>query len=147
MPIVPKAITRYLTRKLKRKQGDERFENTMTAINYKASFLVPDFVEIQRRSFSRFLEKGIIEEFSKINPIRSDISKFELTFYPESYLIISPEYTVTEAVLQGKTYSLQTVFASKTLFRAPGQKDKPKQGQCKAPGFGPARSSWRTSSS
>src|SRR4051794_39647833 len=81
------------------------FKMTMTAINYKASFLVPDFVEIQRRSFSRFLEKGIIEEFSKINPIRSEISKFELTFYPENYLIIAPEYTVTEAVLQGKTYS------------------------------------------
>jgi DNA-directed RNA polymerase beta subunit len=113
MPIVPKAITRYLTRKLKRKQGDERFENTMTAINYKASFLVPDFVEIQRRSFSRFLEKGIIEEFSKINPIRSDISKFELTFYPESYLIISPEYTVTEAVLQGKTYSCKLYLPAK----------------------------------
>ena len=85
----------------------------MTAINYKASFLVPDFVEIQRRSFSRFLEKGIVEEFSKINPIRSEISKFELTFYPESYLIIAPEYTVTEAVLQGKTYSCKLYLPAK----------------------------------
>ena len=85
----------------------------MAAINYKASFLVPDFVEIQRRSFSRFLEKGIIEEFSKINPIRSDISKFELTLYPESYLIIAPEYTVTEAVLHGKTYSCKLYLPAK----------------------------------
>ena len=88
----------------------------MTAINYKASFLVPDFVEIQRRSFSRFLEKGIIEEFSKINPIRSEISKFELTFYPENYLIIAPELTVTEAVLQGKTYSCKLYLPAKLFY-------------------------------
>ena len=80
-------------------------QNKLNKTNYKASFLVPDFVEIQRRSFSQFLEKGIAEELSKINPIRSDILKATLTFYPEKYLLILPDYTVTEAVLQGKTYS------------------------------------------
>ena len=80
-------------------------ESKLNATNYKASFLVPDFVEIQRRSFSRFLEKGIVEEFSKINPIRSDVSKLKLTFYADKYLLVLPDYSVTEAVLQGKTYS------------------------------------------
>ena len=80
-------------------------QNKLNKTNYKASFLVPDFVEIQRRSFSQFLEKGIAEELSKINPIRSDILKATLTFYPEKYLLILPDYTITEAVLQGKTYS------------------------------------------
>jgi DNA-directed RNA polymerase beta subunit len=80
-------------------------QNKLNKTNYKASFLVPDFVEIQRRSFSQFLEKGIAEELSKINPIRSDILKATLTFYPEKYVLILPDYTITEAVLQGKTYS------------------------------------------
>ena len=80
-------------------------ESKLNAKNYKASFLVPDFVEIQRRSFSQFLEKGIVEEFSKINPIRSDISKLKLTLYADKYLLVLPDYSVTEAVLQGKTYS------------------------------------------
>ena len=80
-------------------------ENKLNATNYRASFLVPDFVEIQRRSFSRFLEKGIVEEFSKINPIRSDVSKLKLTLYANKYLLVLPDYSVTEAVLQGKTYS------------------------------------------
>src|SRR5579875_2531762 len=80
-------------------------EKKLNKTNYKASFLVPDFVEIQRRSFSQFLEKGIAEELSKINPIRSDILKATLTFYPEKYVLILPDYTITEAVLQGKTYS------------------------------------------
>ncbi len=97
-------------------KGDEKFESIMTAINYKASFLVPDFIEIQRRSFSRFLEEGIIEEFSKINPIRSEASRLQLTFYPESYLLISPEYSVTEAVLQGKTYSCKLYVPAKLSY-------------------------------
>ena len=80
-------------------------ENKLNEANYRASFLVPDFVEVQRKSFSHFLEKGIAEELSKINPIKSDILKATLTFYPERYLLILPDYTITEAVLQGKTYS------------------------------------------
>lgn len=80
-------------------------ESKLNATNYKTSFLVPDFVEMQRRSFSRFLEKGIVEEFSKINPIRSDVSKLKLTLYASKYLLVLPDYSVTEAVLQGKTYS------------------------------------------
>ena len=80
-------------------------KSKLKATNYKTSFLVPDFVEIQRRSFSRFLEKGIVEEFSKINPIRSDVSKLKLTLYVNKYLLVLPDYNVTEAVLQGKTYS------------------------------------------
>ena len=70
-----------------------------------SSFLVPDFVDIQRKSFFRLLEKGILEEFSKINPIVSDISRLNLTFYPEKFLLILPNFSVSEAILQGKTYS------------------------------------------
>ena len=33
------------------------------------SYLISDFVEIQRKSFFQLLENGLIEEFSKRNPI------------------------------------------------------------------------------
>ncbi len=80
-------------------------DNHTIAATYKSSFLVPELVEIQRRSFARFLEHGVVEEFSKINPIRSQAAGLELTFYPANYLLVLPDYTVTGAVLQGKTYS------------------------------------------
>ena len=91
-------------------------ESRLNATNYKASFLVPDFVEIQRRSFSRFLERGIPEEFSKINPIRSDISRLKLTLFPERYLFILPDCTVREALLQGKTYSCKLYLPAMLSF-------------------------------
>ena len=37
-------------------------------------YFISDFIEIQRNSFNRFLEKGLIEEFSKRNPISQTIS-------------------------------------------------------------------------
>ena len=113
-------------------------QNKLNKTNYKASFLVPDFVEIQRRSFSQFLEKGIAKELSKINPIRSDILKATLTFYPEKYLLILPDYTITEAVLQGKTYScklyLPAILSTANSVLPAGQR-RPglaKQGQNKS---------------
>ena len=72
---------------------------------YNSSFLVPDFVDIQRKSFFHLLKNGILEEFSKVNPIVSDISQLKLTFYPEKFLLILPDLNVPEAILEGKTYS------------------------------------------
>ena len=88
-----------------------------------SSFLVPDFVDIQRKSFFRLLEKGISEEFSKINPIVSDISRLNLAFYPEKFLLILPNFSVSEAILQGKTYSCKlyvpaTLSGQNTKFSA-----------------------------
>ena len=72
---------------------------------YNSSFLVPDFVDIQRKSFFHLLEKGILQEFSKVNPIVSDISQLKLTFYPERYLLILPDFSLPDAIVEGKTYS------------------------------------------
>ena len=77
----------------------------MRSERYNSSFLVPDFVDIQRKSFFHLLKSGILEEFSKVNPIVSDISQLKLTFYPEKFLLILPDLTVSEAILEGKTYS------------------------------------------
>jgi DNA-directed RNA polymerase subunit beta len=48
---------------------------------------------------------GIVEEFSKRNPI-SDVNKnLELFFYPEYYKLSKPEYTVRQAILKSRSYA------------------------------------------
>jgi DNA-directed RNA polymerase beta subunit len=87
------------------KMKNERYKSFTEGKESYSSFLVPDFVDIQRKSFFRLLEKGIVEEFSKVNPIVSNISQLKLTFYPERYLLILPDFSLSEAIVQGKTYS------------------------------------------
>ena len=84
---------------------NERYKSFTEGKESYSSFLVPDFVDIQRKSFFHLLEKGIFEEFSKVNPIISHISQLKLTFYPEKYLLILPDFSLSEAIVQGKTYS------------------------------------------
>ena len=87
------------------KMKNERYKSFTKGHESYSSFLVPDFVDIQRKSFFRLLEKGILEEFSKVNPIVSTTSQLQLTFYPERYLLILPDFSLSEAIVQGKTYS------------------------------------------
>ena len=87
------------------KMKNERYKSFTEGKESYSSFLVPDFVDIQRKSFFRLLEKGIVEEFSKVNPIVSNTSQLKLTFYPERYLLILPDFSLSEAIVQGKTYS------------------------------------------
>ena len=87
------------------KMKNERYKSFTKGNESYSSFLVPDFVDIQRKSFFRLLEKGILEEFSKVNPIVSTTSQLKLTFYPERYLLILPDFSLSEAIVQGKTYS------------------------------------------
>jgi DNA-directed RNA polymerase subunit beta len=68
-------------------------------------YFISDFVEIQRKSFFDLLETGIIEEFSKRNPI-SDVNKnLELFFYPEYYKLSKPEYSIRQAILKSRSYA------------------------------------------
>jgi DNA-directed RNA polymerase subunit beta len=68
-------------------------------------YFISDFVEIQRKSFFDLLESGIIEEFSKRNPI-SDVNKnLELFFYPEYYKLSKPEYSIRQAILKSRSYA------------------------------------------
>jgi DNA-directed RNA polymerase beta subunit len=68
-------------------------------------YLISDFVEIQRKSFFTLLEKGIIEEFSKRNPITNTKKTMELFFYPDYYQLTPPEYTPTQAIIKSKSYT------------------------------------------
>lgn len=68
-------------------------------------FFLSDFVAIQRNSFLHFLEKGLIEEFSKRNPITNSTNTLEVFFYPEYYQLTKPKYNTHQAIINGKSYA------------------------------------------
>lgn len=68
-------------------------------------FFLSDFVEIQRKSFFELLETGLINEFSKRNPITNVKKDLELFFYPEYYKLTIPEFQPYEAILRGVSYT------------------------------------------
>ncbi len=68
-------------------------------------YFLPDFIEIQRNSFCELLEHGLIEEFSKKNPINNVKKDIELYFYPEYYKLTVPEFNPKKAILNSKSYT------------------------------------------
>lgn len=72
---------------------------------YKNYFLIRDFSEIQRKSFCEFLENGLIHELANMNPIKNSNTGFEVRFFPEKYKLTTPNWTVRESILKGKTYA------------------------------------------
>nr|AYQ94166.1 beta subunit of RNA polymerase protein a [Borodinellopsis texensis] len=68
-------------------------------------FFLSDFVEIQRKSFLTLLETGLINEFSKRNPITNSKKDIELFFYPEYYRLTPPEHNPYTAILKGVSYT------------------------------------------
>lgn len=68
-------------------------------------YFLSDFVTIQRQSFFQLLEKGLIEEFQKRNPITNLKRDLEIFFYPEHYRLTRPEYSPQSAILKNKSYT------------------------------------------
>jgi len=68
-------------------------------------FLLSDFVSVQRQSFFELLEKGLIEEFAKRNPIINKNNNNSFFFYPEYYVLTRPQYKPHEAILKNKSYT------------------------------------------
>nr|UZA61411.1 DNA-dependent RNA polymerase subunit beta - 1 [Chlorogonium euchlorum] len=68
-------------------------------------YFLSDFVTIQRQSFFQLLEKGLIEEFQKRNPITNLKRDLEIFFYPEHYRLTRPEYSPQAAILKNKSYT------------------------------------------
>ena len=71
----------------------------------KYKFFLSDFVEIQRKSFRDFLQKGFIDEFYKRNPITNNKKNIEIFFYPEYYQLTVPDLNPRNAIIKGKSYS------------------------------------------
>ena len=79
---------------------------------------IPEFLEIQRNSFLRILDQGLIQALEKINPI-SPTSQCDigLLFYPKDYVLVLPENTVTESFLQGKTYGCK-IYVPAIIYKS-----------------------------
>jgi DNA-directed RNA polymerase subunit beta len=75
------------------------------SLNNISQLLTPDFLEIQRDSFLRFLETGLINEINRRNPIISSARNYQLFFYPEAYQLEAPEFSAKEAIIYGKSYA------------------------------------------
>ncbi len=71
---------------------------------YNPNYYIPDFVEIQRQGFFYLLEKGIVEEIKKRNPITNFEKQIEIYFYPEYYRLTKPFYSLQQAILYKKSY-------------------------------------------
>nr|UZA61435.1 RNA polymerase subunit beta [Hyalogonium fusiforme] len=68
-------------------------------------YFLSDLLTIQRQSFFQLLEKGLIEEFQKRNPITNIKRDLEIFFYPEHYRLTRPEYSPQAAILKNKSYT------------------------------------------
>ena len=77
----------------------------MLLSSYRIPFLIPYFVEMQRKSFLNFLNTGLNYEITKKNPMYVCFKQFKITFYPEAYKLSVPEYTSKTAILKFQTYS------------------------------------------
>nr|YP_005089856.1 beta subunit of RNA polymerase [Pedinomonas minor]ACQ90878.1 beta subunit of RNA polymerase [Pedinomonas minor] len=75
------------------------------SFNNISKLLTPDFLEIQRVSFVKFLESGIINEIKRRNPITSSAKEYQIFFYPEAYQLEAPEFSPKDALLYGKSYA------------------------------------------
>ncbi len=71
---------------------------------YNSNFYIPDLVEIQRQGFFNLLEKGIIEEITKRNPIMCYEKQIEIYFYPEYYRLTKPFYSLQQVIFYKKSY-------------------------------------------
>lgn len=76
---------------------------------------IHDFIEIQRKSFLNFLERGLIKELSLRNPISNTTKDLELLFYPEYYQLHPPEWSTREAIFQSKTYACRIYVPAQLL--------------------------------
>ena len=76
----------------------------MTNFLNEISFLIPDFLNLQRESFYSFLDKGLIDEFQKKNPILIKKKKIKIIFCPKFYQIKIPLNNIEFCISQSKTY-------------------------------------------
>jgi DNA-directed RNA polymerase subunit beta len=82
---------------------------------------LPDLIEIQRSSFRRFLEEGLIEELNSFSPIRDYTGKLELHFIGEDYKLKEPKYDLNESKRRDSTYSVQMYVPTRLINKETGE--------------------------
>nr|UXE31123.1 RNA polymerase beta subunit [Ostreobium quekettii] len=82
----------------------------------EVSFLVPDFLNIQRLSFSQLLKQGLIEEFQKKNPLLVRKKRIKITFFSKFYQLTAPKWDSSYAVSNSKTYAARLYIPIQILI-------------------------------
>ena len=65
---------------------------------------VPNLLELQTKSFQRFIKEGLKEEFANISPVIGYGAKYELEFL-EGYYLEDPEVSYEECKKREITYA------------------------------------------
>ena len=93
---------------------------------------IPNFVDIQRKSFYLFLKQGLLKELAKISPVQHRNVDIKLHLIPELYKLTRPDCTATEAVFQRKSYSckLYVPVRIQKIRKKPGKIEKNKKNWC-----------------
>jgi DNA-directed RNA polymerase subunit beta len=80
----------------------------------------PNLIEIQVKSFKRFLEEGLLEEFRNISPIVAYGGKYEMEFL-DGYRLEDPEYSFEECQHREITYSASLRVPVRLINRETGE--------------------------
>ncbi len=84
--------------KVNQKISERRFFN-----DFKEAIPMPDLIEVQKDSYSWFLQEGINELFEEINPITDFIGR-DLELYLDDYFLDEPKFTELESRQKNITY-------------------------------------------
>nr|YP_009402770.1 RNA polymerase beta subunit [Compsopogon caeruleus]ARX96119.1 RNA polymerase beta subunit [Compsopogon caeruleus] len=88
----------------------------MTYDDFKeSSFIAPDLVDIQRKSFRWFLEEGLGEVLESFPLIIDPSNRLELKLFPKEYKIKFPRHNVRKAKRRDRTYSAQVYIPAKLI--------------------------------
>ena len=98
------------------KFGDHRERRTFSKI--KNTFALTDLLEIQKKSYQRFLEVGIKETFDDLFPIESFTGNISLEL--GDYYFEEPRYTVKEAKERMVNYAAQLKVQERVFIHDTG---------------------------
>lgn len=76
----------------------------MYILIYKFLFFLIDLLKIQRDSFHKFLENGLIHEINSKNGLFWSNKSLKIILYGQYYQLIKPTLSIEECLLTGKTY-------------------------------------------
>ncbi len=80
---------------------------------------IPNLLEIQRASFFRFLQEGLVTERQRRNVIQAR-EDLELVLYPECYRREPPVHSYQECLRLGRTYTARRVLPAAVRDRTTG---------------------------
>lgn len=100
-----------------KKFGDHRERRTFSKINNTLE--LTDLLEIQKKSYQRFLEEGIKEVFDELFPVESFTGNISLEF--GDYYFDEPRYTVKEAKERMVNYAAPLKVQARVFLHETGE--------------------------